>query len=323
MKLRSITACVLAIVLASLFSSASDLSSLSPIGTMGKWEKVLKGDGEAVLFEYKGKGCLSHFWFGGNFKGVEDTRIRYYVDGEKTASIDMNLYMGHGIGFGDNHAPWSNKYMGKIGKTSGIYNNYQIPFGKNIRVTAQRSKNAEDDPMIWWIVRGVENGRVKLGGVELPGEARLKLSRLENHEAQPLEEFDLCKVTGNGALFQVAIAAHGDKNLAYLEACMRGYLGNSLKPLMLSSGLEDYFLGTYYFDTGRYYSDVAGLTHFDKDAGNFSAYRIHDSDPIFFKDGLRLTCRCGESDHGDITDKKSCMNPTKTSYTTYTWVYQW
>lgn len=320
MTLRSIIICAVAIAMASLDSRASDLS---PIGAMGKGETVLKGGGEAVLFEYEGKGCLSHFWFGGNFKGVEDTRIRYYVDGEKTASIDMNLYMGHGIGFNDNGAPWATKYMGKIGKKNGIYNNYQIPFGKSIRVTAQRSKDADDNPMIWWIVRGIENGRVRLGGVELPVEARLKLSRLEDHEAQPLEEFDICKVTGNGALFQVAIAADGDKELAYLEACMRGYLGKSLKPLMLSSGLEDYFLGTYYFDAGRYYSDVAGLTHFNKEVGDFSAYRIHDNDPIFFKDGLRLTCRCGESEHGDINDKKGYLNPTKTRYTTYTWVYQW
>ena len=231
--------------------------------------------------------------------------------------------MGHGIGFNDNHAPWTTKHMGKIGKQNGVYNNYKIPFGKSIRVTAQRSKDADDNARVWWIIRGIENGRVRLGGVELPVEARLKLSRLEDFEAQPLEEFDLCNVAGDGAVFQVAIAADGDKSLGYLEACIRGYLGPIEKPLMLSSGLEDYFLGTYYFDTGRYHSDVAGLTHFDKAAWNFSAYRIHDDDPIFFNDGLRLTCRCGESFHGDLNDKKGHMNPTKTRYTTYTWVYQW
>lgn len=47
----------------------------------------------------------------------------------------MGLYMGHGIGFNDNHAPWATKYIGKIGKRNGIYNNYRIPFGKSVRVT--------------------------------------------------------------------------------------------------------------------------------------------------------------------------------------------
>ena len=40
---------------------------------------------------------------------------------------------------------------------------------------------------------------------------------------------------------------------------MRAYIDGSKTPLMLSSGLEDYFLGTYYFNRGRYYTPVAGL----------------------------------------------------------------
>jgi hypothetical protein len=60
--------------------SVSDIvQGLSAIGAMGKGERVLNGDTEAVLFEYTGTGCLTHFWFGGNFRGVEDTRIRYYA----------------------------------------------------------------------------------------------------------------------------------------------------------------------------------------------------------------------------------------------------
>ena len=297
-------------------------SELHPIGGMGKGERVLKGGREATLFEYTGKGCLSHFWFGGNFEGVEDTRIRYYVDGEEVPSIDMDLYLGHGIGFNDNQAPWSTTHVGKIGKRNGVYNNYRIPFGKSIRVTAQRAADAEDNPQIWWIIRGVVNGRVRLGGVELPEAARLKLIRLEDYEAQPLEEFDLCDVEGRGALYQVTIAAKST-SFTYLEACMRAYLGGESEPLMLSSGLEDYFLGTYYFDTGKFYGETAGLTHFDRKAKSFSAYRFHDEDPIFFQDGFRLTCRCGETEHGDSESTKGYLNPPKTTYTTYTWIYVW
>ncbi len=322
MILKRLVVCIVVLTIAHVESFASEPMNLSPIGTMGKGERVLKGRKEAVLFEHQGQGCLSHFWFGGNFKGVEDTRIRYYVDGEKVPSIDMDLYMGHGIGFNDNHAPWATKTIGKIGKRNGIYNNYRIPFGKCIKVTAQRSLEADDNPMTWWIIRGMENGRVRLGGVELPKEARLKLVRLEGYEAESLEEFDLCKVAGRGAVYQVAIAAKGNK-LTYLEACMRAYLEGSSKPLMLSSGLEDYFLGTYYFDTGRFYADIAGLTHFDRATHSFSAYRFHNDDPIFFQDGLRLTCRCGETEHGQTDGKSGYLNPTKTRYTTYTWLYQW
>jgi hypothetical protein len=244
------------------------------------------------------------------------------VDGEKIPSIDMSLFLGHGIGFNDQQAPWATKYIGKIGKKNGIFNNYRIPFGKSIRVTAQRAEGADPDPQIWWIIRGLENGRVMLGGVELPPAARLRLTRLEGYEAKPLEEFDLCRAEGHGALYQVTIAAQG-QSYTYLEACIRAYMGRSSQPLILSSGLEDYFLGTYYFDTGVFHADIAGLTHFNKEAHSFSAYRFHDEDPVFFHSGLRLTCRCGETEHGLAAEQNGYLDPTTTRYSTYAWVYQW
>ena len=136
----------------------------------------------------------------------------------------------------------------------------------------------------------------------LPDAARLKLYKLEDYTAKPLEEFSLCDVKGSGALYQVTMAAKGLrkskkdqwKDLSYMEACMRAYIGRAKEPLMLSSGLEDYFLGTYYFNSGRYATPVAGLTHFDPKQNEFSAYRFHEDDPVFFHNGLRLTCRCGE-----------------------------
>jgi len=323
--LRRLIAAMLSASAAVLPLHADPAEDAAIIGSMGKHERVLGGNSEAVLFEHEGKGCLTHFWFGGNFKGVEDTRIRYYVDGEPRASIDMDLYMGHGIGFNDNTAPWANRHMGKIGKGNGIHNNYAIPFGKGIRVTAQKSAEAEDNPPIWWIVRGVENGRVNLGGVELPEAARLRLHRVENRIIEPLQEFDLCKLEGKGAVYQVAIAAQGQsgQHMSFLEACMRAYPDGARKPVMLSSGLEDYFLGTYYFDTGRFHSDTAGLTHIDRKALSFSAYRFHVEDPLFFHRGLRLTCRNGETENGTAEGPVAWKQPPPTAFTTYTWVYQW
>jgi hypothetical protein len=138
----------------------------------------------------------------------------------------------------------------------------------------------------------------------------------------------MCNVQGNGAVFLVSIAAKGYgvhrnpndfyKNLSYLEAILRAYIGGNTEPLLLSSGLEDYFLGTYYFNRGRYYNDIAGLTHLEPAAGEFSAYRFHDEDPLFFEDGLRLTNKVGES----IGDR-IIGTPDRTRYTTYVWLYQW
>jgi hypothetical protein len=108
------------------------------------------------------------------------------------------------------------------------------------------------------------------------------------------------------------------KDISYLEAIVRAYINGQPRALSLSSGLEDYFLGTYYFNRGRYANDLAGLTHLDKIRNTFSGYRFHDDDPIFFQSGLRLTCRCGEEVAG-----KRLHDPPDTLFTTYTWVYHW
>ena len=298
-------------------TTARATAALKTFGTMGKELRVLEGGKEAELYRYQGRGSLTHMWFGGDWPGYGRTRIRVYVDGEAKASIDMELMLGHGIGFEDEAAPWGVGRVGKTGHPSGIYNTYRIPFGESVRVTAQLPEDVNVNPEFWWIIRGTENLPVEVGGVRLPDSARLRLYTKEQFSAKPLEEFDLCNVSSAGALYQVTIAAKSE-NFGYLEACMRAYLDGSQKPLFLSSGLEDYFLGTYYFNKGKYYTAVAGLTHLDPKTSSFAAYRFHEQDPVFFQKGLRLTCRCGEE-----LDGKVFHDPKQTTYTTYVWLYEW
>ncbi len=300
-------------------AGAAEVDNVRSFGTAGKEQRLLSKGTETELFRYSGHGCLTHMWFGGDFRDYGLTRIRIYVDDEKQPSIDMELMMGHGIGFQDEAAPWGVERIGKTGQPSGIYNTYRIPFGRNVRVTAERRNADPENPVFWWIIRGVENLAVELGGVRLPDKARLRLYRIENQTVPPLQEFDIYNSRRPGALYEVAIAARST-NFAFLEGCVRAWLGTGREPLLLSSGMEDYFLGTYYFNRGRYYTPVAGLTHLVPDK-EFSAYRFHERDAVFFPDGLRLTIRVGESAGGKVYGPPP--GPAATTYTTYVWAYEW
>lgn len=296
----------------------TEVAALKTFGTMGKEKQVLRRGREAELFRREGAGVLTHMWFGGSFKTLGRMRLRVYVDGEKKPSIDMALYLGHGMGFDDPGAPWGTARIGITGHEGGVYNTYRIPFGDGIRITAQPAdEETQERPTLWWIVRGSEGLPVEVAGVRLPANARLKLHAREDFSAQPLEEFALLDTPGDGLLYQVTMAARSG-NLSYMEACMRAYIGGAQEPLWLSSGLEDYFLGTYYFQTGRYHTPLAGLTHFDPKQGSFSAYRLHEDDPVFFRHGLRLTARVGEA-----LDGRVWFEPQPTTYWTYAWTYEW
>lgn len=55
---------------------------------------------EVSLFEYtQGPGVITEQWFTGKGCINQDTIVRYYIDGEEKASIEVNLYMAHGIGY--------------------------------------------------------------------------------------------------------------------------------------------------------------------------------------------------------------------------------
>lgn len=110
--------------------------NLKTFGSIGKQLSILTKDSETVLLHQEGKGALTHMWFGGSFPGYEQTVIRVYIDGEEAPSIDMELFLGHGMGHNDRFAPWTADKMGKTGSPSGVYNTFRIPFGKEIKVTA-------------------------------------------------------------------------------------------------------------------------------------------------------------------------------------------
>jgi hypothetical protein len=291
----------------------------SAFGTAGKEQMVLRPSVEAELFRREGSGVLTHMWFGGAFQDYGRTRIRVYVDGESVASIDMELMLGIGIGFQDEAAPWGVERIGKTGSPSGIYNTYRIPFGKGVRVTAQRVNAEKGTPPFWWIIRGVTRLPLDIGGIRLPENARLRLHKVERHVAQPLEEFAIYDTSKSGLLYMVTVAGKST-NFCFLEGVVRAYIDHAETPLLLSSGMEDYFLGTYYFNKGRYYTPVAGLTHIVPDQ-EFSAYRFHETDPVPFENGLRLTLRNGEQLHGYTYGPPP--GPKETEFTTYVWAYEW
>lgn len=299
--------------------STVSVANLETFGTAGK-EGTLYPDHETVLFQREGAGCLTQMWFGGDWPGYDRTRIRFYVDGEAKASIDMELFLGHGIGWGDASAPWGSARLGKTGHPSGLYNTYRIPFGKSIRVTGQLGTGVEKPQVFWWIIRGVENLPVFLGNLRLPGNARLRLQVHDDVELEPLQTFEICQSSRAGALYQVTLSV-ASKNFNFLEAVLRAYMDGAKEPLLLSSGTEDYFLGTYYFNRGMYHLPLAGLTHKEQDADGtcrFSAYRFHEDDPIIFQKGFRLAWRNGEEKDG-----KPYGSPQHSRASSYVWLYEW
>ena len=272
---------------------------------------VLNSNEEQTLYEHNTgqPGVITEQWFTG-YAMDENTRIRIYIDDETEASLDFNLYLAHGIGFGDQNEtpniPWGTKRLGHEAKNGAVYNTFRIPFGKSFRVTATRPNRA----VFWYIIRGVENYPVVLGDLVLPPNARLKLYKREGVFMMPFEFLNMAHVTGSaGAVFLVTLDAVTSVSIfpqvSFLEGCYRAFIDGSNKTMWLSSGTEDFFLSAFYFDAPKLFqAPNSGVTY--KDKGRVSAYKFFENDPLLFSKSLDLWWRCADL---DITqDKHGCPN---------------
>eukprot|EP00658_Telonema_sp_P-2_P047480 TRINITY_DN3611_c0_g1_i2.p1 TRINITY_DN3611_c0_g1~~TRINITY_DN3611_c0_g1_i2.p1 ORF type:complete len:317 (+),score=85.44 TRINITY_DN3611_c0_g1_i2:166-1116(+) len=151
-------------------------------------------------------GVMNHFWSTCSPEAEAGAVIRYYVDGEQNASIAFSPAMASGTGYDDSQAPWGTKWFGLgagRGQGQAWFNNFKIPFGKSIRVTAQHRTGSF--PGFYMIVRGGLDLALSIGETVLPPSARLQLQVFEGSLA-PLEFLDVASVP-KGCLLYTSDAA--------------------------------------------------------------------------------------------------------------------
>ena len=257
-------------------------------------------DIEKTLYEHNTgePGVITEQWFTGHGTMDQDTRIRIYIDNDTQASLDFHLFLAHGIGFNQTQElpeiPWVTKRLGHTAN-GGIYNTFRVPFGKCFKITATRPTCGH----IWYIIRGVENYPLILGDLLLPKHTRLKLYKNENVLMKPFEFLSLANISRSaGAVFMVTLAARS-QDLVFLEGCMRAYIDDSKDTTWLSSGTEDFFLSSYYFNRGTFHADEAGLTYKNRH-GLMSAYKFFENDPLLFSKSFELWWRCSDNDDTNV-----------------------
>lgn len=164
---------------------------------------------------------------------------------------------------------------------------------------------------------------------------------------KPYEYVTLAKATNkSGVVFQISLAGKSS-DLNYLEACYRVLLDTDSweKMELLSSGTEDFYLSSYYFNAGVNHYENAGVSYIDQN-GIAVAYKFFERDPIIFQKNMTLFWRCGEdknngcfyappsNDCWKVGGRQFCypqkapsvqksVRLSNTLFKTYVWVYEW
>eukprot|EP01084_Bolivina_argentea_P116701 207301_1 len=337
-----------------LSATISIINGFIPVtNDMQSFTSALKGahltaNQETIVYENTdGPGVITELWFTGGFD--ENTILRIYVDDDytsKTAAIECKLYMCHNIGYTkqmeQKYTPWSTKRVGHQAYNGGLYNTYQIPFSKQVKVTLFQTKAVT----FWFMARGVLNYPIILGNLQLPSNARLRLYKNEALVLQPLQMLTLANITNtSGAVYQVFMSATpspGSTGYNYIEGCYRVKIDsntiNGHPYQFLSSGVEDFYLSGFAFDRGVYHGDNSGCTYILGGPSNtmnitMAAYKFFENDPILFSDSISLMWKTGSNgdcpnvwppnkgSEKDINEDVKVNADQTTTVTSYAWVY--
>jgi hypothetical protein len=276
-------------------------------------------------------GVMTHFWSTAPHLVLARTMVRYYIDGETTASISFLPPLACGVGFADQYSPWGTKWFGKGAADGAWFNNFRIPFQKTIRITVQHLDS--NNGGFYMIVRGLPNLEINIGGIVVPPTARMNLIKFDQL-VDPVAWVPVVDIPSGKGLFFMHTLAVKSGNLNFLEGCYHLFSPYSqpFPGTLLSTGTEDYFDSAWYFNGGQFWLPVSGFTHIANvgSAVEWSAYRFHEMDPLPFDNGIKILWRNGDvvdpvGQKCRIPDKNGIIagNPTQSNVTIYAWVYTW
>ncbi|MEI6914461.1 MAG: DUF2961 domain-containing protein, partial [Armatimonadota bacterium] len=106
------------------------------------------------------------------------------------------------------------------------------------------------------------------------------------------QTFEIASVEGRGHFVGCALSMQGQRmnDFSFLEAPEYVYIDDDWEtPRIIGTGLEDYFLGGWYFRQGEFTGPLHGVPLKDALRSSIVMYRIHEADALRFEKRLRFT----------------------------------
>lgn len=207
--------------------------------------------------------------------------LRIYFDGAEEPQIAAPVGDFFGIGLCE-VASFTSQYFGM--SSGGFYCGFPMPYRSSFRIEVE-NLDAEIDTEVFF---NVLYQRV----VELPEETPYLHAHFHTGENPGAETLTITEVEGQGKFVGCLLSQQGkDPNyLSFLEAPEYIYVDDDWEtPRIVGTGLEDYFLGGWYFREGPFAGPFHGVPVKDALRASVAMYRIHDLDAIHFDRRLNFT----------------------------------
>jgi hypothetical protein len=251
-----------------------------------------------TIAEITGSGAIQHIWMTptGNWRY---SILRFYWDDETTPSVEVPVGDFFCMGWGQ-YAPVQS--LAVVVNPGSAFNCYwPMPFRKKCKITME---NIDDEDMTLYYQVDYVQTKVSSDAAYFHAQFR-RVNPVPFKKAYVLVD----SIKGKGQYVGTYIAYGSNKNGWWGEGEIKFYIdGDTDFPTINGTGTEDYFCGSYDFDTNttdKNGNQVSAYTEFsgpytglpqvikgDGHYGNaqrFGMYRWHITDPIRFDKDLKVT----------------------------------
>lgn len=248
---------------------------------------ITKGE-TMTIAEMEGPGCITHIWLTptGNWRYMI---LRIYWDDEKEPSVECPVGDFFCMGWGQYAQISSLPICVNPGRAFNSY--WQMPFRKKCKITME---NVDEVDMTLYY-------QIDYTLTDIPEDAayfHAQWRRTFYNESSDFVILD--NVKGQGQFVGMYLAWGVRNNGWWGEGEAKFFIDGDKKfPTICSTGLEDYFCGSYNFEIGNRYIEFCtpytGLCQVIRPDGcyqaqtRFGLYRWHITDPVRFKKDLKVT----------------------------------
>lgn len=259
---------------------------------------VIKAHTTFTIADIDGPGSVQHIWMTptGNWR---NSILRFYWDGETTPSVEVPVGDFFCMGWGKYSPLQSLAVCVNPGSAFNCY--WPMPFRKKCRITME---NIDDVSMTLYY-------QVDYTLTKVPDDAAYFHAQFRRVNPLPYKANYVLvdSIRGKGQYVGTYMAIGVHNNGWWGEGEIKFYIdGDKEYPTINGTGTEDYFCGSYDFDTHKknaagvdeagyteFCSPYSGLCQVIKGDGHydvsqrFGLYRWHITDPIRFDKGLKVT----------------------------------
>ncbi|RPI22622.1 MAG: DUF2961 domain-containing protein [Acidobacteria bacterium] len=262
------------------------------------------------LFNQSGAGLITHIWFTIAAQSplhLKEVILRAYWDGNAKPSVEVPVGDFFGLNLGD-YAIYESAYLAcSPGRSLNCY--FAMPYRRGARMTVtndgSRDVGAFYSNIDFIAVDSLPNDALYFHAQyrqETPTQG-LKLPDSKNPDGK--ENYVYCETRGRGQLMGVTLGWVQNSEAWMGEGDDMIFIDDESKPLIIGTGSEDYFCGSWNFggrDGARPFSHhqygAPLITSPERTGGRYCCYRFHGDNPVTFTRYLKHTM-----EHGHANDR--------------------